>query len=853
MAVNDRIREALKNLRGEWVDHLTTLKSMVEKQQDHGLDKHNPHDDRKEHVGLPDVENYPLAEPEDLIDATRSDLYVTPKRVNIFWDHNSVDQAVSTKVRTPVPVKPLTGDTEIPRQPELLASPFAFNPSTQSSHDHREYEIDVAGGDFTNPVWSHQKSDDLIVSVPVMLDHTTTYLWRCRDVAVDGETSDWSEAQSFTTEVYNLLPLEILSPGNATGVERGSKITWTDTSVSDPEGNYQFELYVLELSDDPTFATVLKTVETGTSEHTLTDDMPWETPLYARVTARWRDTAERSPWSSVVEFTIGAYTLNPIQIVNPVDGGRFSMLSGVEVEPKSVADPESLYTFERYVLEISTDPLFSVLTARVNSASHEISLTGYTLNNETTYYMRARTEWAEADAVATWSNVVQAQLFATDENFMLSLFQGRDVDIAAVQYDPTEENFYVLAAGDLSSFGPDRYLWLVKFTKDGSFAWAKAWGFSGHYLTYNPVLGGNIFVFEEVGGEPCVSFPIAQTELWIKTVKVSDGTEIQRDGTWTFRGRNDGQFRELTGFRKYPGQDFYIVAVKYTRPSFNYPQACCLTFKPDIDSHRTKGTRYYSSDHAYGLLCDQDDHPRQLTSLDFLYLSGQLRTGDTRIQTLRGYLQDPGRVDGFEGFNKPTGIVWTGSHLLVSCQAGYIAKLRWNGGGVNEWVLSEIYKVNRSGFSTYPVHTLRVIGDSVYIVGGNRGNTLPGSGFWATQAMYITKLNKTTLEIERTVALRDGGRHFVYGPVSAGDRGLLIGLGKGGILQIDPSLPTGSLPYHPNYGLVEVTSPTLSQTVLGRLTLGGLTGVVTYTYIPSAGEGDQVNVTYSSGVRRSDF
>ena len=116
----------------------------------------------------------------------------------------------SEVIRTPVAVAPLTGTTEFPVDGTLQASPYAPLYSADI-REFREFQIDTASGDFTNPVAEAQVNSDAWGISPTIPDNTELK-WRCRDKSVKGDYSDWSEPQTFKTyDIYVVTPV-ITSP-----------------------------------------------------------------------------------------------------------------------------------------------------------------------------------------------------------------------------------------------------------------------------------------------------------------------------------------------------------------------------------------------------------------------------------------------------------------------------------------------------------------------------------------------------------------------------------------------------------------------------------------------------------------
>lgn len=136
----------------------------------------------------------------------------------------------SEMIRTPVAIAPLAGTTEFPVDGTLQASPYAPLYSADA-REFREFQIDIAAGDFTNPVAEAQVNFDAWSISPTIPDNTDLK-WRCRDKSVKGDYSEWSEPQTFKTyDIYVVTPI-ILSPAEGgTVAERDQPITASEFQI----------------------------------------------------------------------------------------------------------------------------------------------------------------------------------------------------------------------------------------------------------------------------------------------------------------------------------------------------------------------------------------------------------------------------------------------------------------------------------------------------------------------------------------------------------------------------------------------------------------------------------------------
>lgn len=143
-------------------------------------------------------------------------------------------------VRTPISVSPISGATSVSPSPELSATAYQ-NVYESDTRNYREFQLDLASGDFSTPVFSSQVNADS-VTVDVTLDFNTTHKWRCRDVATSGEASRWMSVQGFST--------------GATSIDRP-----TVSVTGSPS----------EVPEEPTISTSAFSVTGGTDTHLNTD------------------------------------------------------------------------------------------------------------------------------------------------------------------------------------------------------------------------------------------------------------------------------------------------------------------------------------------------------------------------------------------------------------------------------------------------------------------------------------------------------------------------------------------------------------------------------------------------------
>lgn len=126
-------------------------------------------------------------------------------------------------IRTPTNTSPTNGSVDVSVTTTLVASSYAHLYGV--ARQYREFQVDLVAGDFSSPVRSIQVDADSWMIDPALLDDTE-FKWRCRDVDIDGEVSEWSESQSFTTlDIYVVTPVITSPTEGGTVAERDQPTT----------------------------------------------------------------------------------------------------------------------------------------------------------------------------------------------------------------------------------------------------------------------------------------------------------------------------------------------------------------------------------------------------------------------------------------------------------------------------------------------------------------------------------------------------------------------------------------------------------------------------------------------------
>jgi len=121
----------------------------------------------------------------------------------------------SQVIRKPTITSPTAAETDVDLTPTITGS--AYDALFSNTRDYREFQIDLATGDFSSPVVSQQVNADSF-TVSSALDGETEHKVRIRDVDTNGVTSEFSDEITFTT----LDPFTILGAPTSGGFYMGT-------------------------------------------------------------------------------------------------------------------------------------------------------------------------------------------------------------------------------------------------------------------------------------------------------------------------------------------------------------------------------------------------------------------------------------------------------------------------------------------------------------------------------------------------------------------------------------------------------------------------------------------------------
>jgi len=129
-----------------------------------------------------------------------------------FENISDVDQVV----RKPTITSPTAAETDVDTTPTITGSEYSAV-FANGTRDYREFQIDLASGDFSSPIVSEQVNADSF-TVSSAFSFETEHKVRIRDVDTNGVTSEFSDVVSFTTGG----PLDILGSSTCGGFYMGT-------------------------------------------------------------------------------------------------------------------------------------------------------------------------------------------------------------------------------------------------------------------------------------------------------------------------------------------------------------------------------------------------------------------------------------------------------------------------------------------------------------------------------------------------------------------------------------------------------------------------------------------------------
>lgn len=136
----------------------------------------------------------------------------TPSEFSTVWAELETIQEVAR----PTPIAPPSGATNVSPSPTLEASGYLVIYSGDV-RANRIFEVDLATGDFTTPVYTFSGDVDSHTVVGT-LPLETALKWRCKDVSSEGRESQYSTVQNFSTGAISVATPTITVTGTPSDV-----------------------------------------------------------------------------------------------------------------------------------------------------------------------------------------------------------------------------------------------------------------------------------------------------------------------------------------------------------------------------------------------------------------------------------------------------------------------------------------------------------------------------------------------------------------------------------------------------------------------------------------------------------
>jgi len=154
-------------------------------------------------------------------------------------------------IRTPEITSPTDGATDTTLTPTITGS--SYTPLyAVDTRDYREFQVDLASGDFSSPVVSEQTDADSF-TLASTLDPDTEHKVRIRDVSINGTVSEFSAVVSFTTANVFVDEPTVSVEGEPSDVSENPEITTSAFSVTNGSDTHEStDWEVIRTSDSVT-------------------------------------------------------------------------------------------------------------------------------------------------------------------------------------------------------------------------------------------------------------------------------------------------------------------------------------------------------------------------------------------------------------------------------------------------------------------------------------------------------------------------------------------------------------------------------------------------------------------------
>jgi len=228
--------------------------------------------------------------------------------VSSVWTEIQTQQLI----RTPTAIEPLSGATNVVPSPTLSANTYA-SVYDNDLRDYREFQVDLATGDFSTPVYTFQ-GDVNSHEITSTLAFDTAYKWRCRDVSQSGEMSHWMSVQDFSTGDVNITKPTLTVTGSPSSVPKHPTLSTTAFSViGGPDTHFNTDWQIL----DDQSAVVWESLADAVNKLSIVvpSGVLTESTTYTFRVRHRGDVYGVSAWDSVVATTDAVFDVVPLLAV----------------------------------------------------------------------------------------------------------------------------------------------------------------------------------------------------------------------------------------------------------------------------------------------------------------------------------------------------------------------------------------------------------------------------------------------------------------------------------------------------------------------------------------------------------
>ena len=138
-------------------------------------------------------------------------------------------------IRTPTITSPTEGSIVNSFNPEIVGTAYAPLYSADA-RNYRQFQVDVAAGDFSAPVTDEQANTDSR-TLATQLASSTAYKARIRDVPTIAAASDWSIVVAFSTPAVMVNAPTLTVEGAPSSVDKSPTLTTSAFSTTPPNGD----------------------------------------------------------------------------------------------------------------------------------------------------------------------------------------------------------------------------------------------------------------------------------------------------------------------------------------------------------------------------------------------------------------------------------------------------------------------------------------------------------------------------------------------------------------------------------------------------------------------------------------